>query len=330
MLVYCSCLRLYFLSSQQWRWTGSIWPAAYNWTLHKRSGVMCSWHTTNLQDKEKHRGTPPAQTSSFFLEINEAPQQLILSRRNNYHNLLLLSSLMPRNFSEALFCVEKETNARRSSLQSTQLWRLMIRAVQDYRRWDANKPWSLNKSQLKQNISSWQKNVETNICIGIHLKNNTVTQLMARMTINTTVRKDQCNSKLPQLKTELKTKWCHCLIEDETKAYSKLIFCKLLPSHHQPVLAQNFSQALRRNHPEVSAKWKCVSELGILIRSCTALPYLCCCNTRLLTHCIILCLSLTMFCVSLNILDLLEICLCACFPIAGYSRYCILWCYVSV
>lgn len=51
-----------------------------------------------------------------------------------------------------------------------------------------------------------------------------------------------------------------CLIEDKMRAYLKLISFNLLLSK---VSTQNFSQALRRNHPEMPAVRKCLSELVV-------------------------------------------------------------------
>lgn len=50
------------------------------------------------------------------------------------------------------------------------------------------------------------------------------------------------------------------MIEDKIDASFKLISNKLLL---HKVFAHNFSQALRRNHPEIAAMRKCLSKLEV-------------------------------------------------------------------
>lgn len=112
------------------------------------------------------------------------------------------------------------------------------------------------------------------------------------------------------------------------KAYFKLISKKLL---FYKIFAHNFSQALRRNHPEMSAMRKCLSVLTDKSTQlcCTAYPFTCCCDNILLTYCFICCLWLTIFVVrclwifcSAKVVSVIVL------PIPGIYR--ILWCFMFI
>ena len=135
------------------------------------------------------------------------------------------------------------------SLPRMWLWRCQINdtGVSDARRWDANKVQSLKESKSWKKKTSCHDEGQSDKD-SMNNTNNTVQLMLTRMINKIITRKP-----LPWLKI----KRCPCLIEDKMKVSftfisNKLLFYKVLIILVLLILvfADNFSQALRRNHPD--------------------------------------------------------------------------------